>query len=195
MVGRYAYTAQEIERGEGVGSHLLVTLYVSQPSGLVKIGEYVRNYHNMFHTFCPFEQDRKEYALFSRDYGRTSVMSLPDCTEIAIDQDSKGFCPVDFYVPVKDEDYNDEDSDINGSFGFVAGCYWGDDRSWKIRFIDLSMISEGKVSVDGRLGYIQMPRKADSLGDLIDTTWWDRDDQIVEITCVKSFSTKVKRGR
>jgi len=90
----------------------------------------------------------------------------------------EGFCPTQFYVP----DYASWDSDWEGSagpeehmtpedwesfaedeevhtgqLGFVAGCYWGDDSSWKIQAIDLSRISEGIVTQDDRFGYLELP--------------------------------------
>jgi hypothetical protein len=43
-------------------------------------------------------------------------------------------------------------------WGFVAGCVWGDDCSWKIQCLDLSRASEGIVKRDDRFGYIELPR-------------------------------------
>ena len=42
-------------------------------------------------------------------------------------------------------------------FGFVSGCVWGDDSSWKIQYLDLSRIEEGIVKRDERFGYIELP--------------------------------------
>lgn len=61
------------------------------------IGSYIRNYHAMYRTFYPFECNGKHYALYSKDYQTTSIMSLPDCKHLG-DAES-GFCPVDFFVP------------------------------------------------------------------------------------------------
>jgi len=44
-------------------------------------------------------------------------------------------------------------------FGFVAGCIWGDDSSWKIEFLDLSEIANGVIQRDARFGYIEMPER------------------------------------
>lgn len=43
------------------------------------------------------------------------------------------------------------------SFGFVAGCVWGDDSSWKIQYLDLSEADKGIVRRDERFGYIALP--------------------------------------
>lgn len=65
-----------------------------------KIGEYERNYGSLFNTFAPFEQNGQYYALYSKDYTATRIMSLPDCKDIGSEEPhAHGFCPVDYYVP------------------------------------------------------------------------------------------------
>ncbi len=65
------------------------------------IGEYVRNYHSYAEsTFYPFQSKGKWYALYSKDYTCTRLMSLPDCKDLGGEEpDSCGFCPVEMYVP------------------------------------------------------------------------------------------------
>jgi hypothetical protein len=41
--------------------------------------------------------------------------------------------------------------------GFVAGCVWGDDSSWKIQYLDLSRADEGIIKREERFGYIELP--------------------------------------
>ena len=53
-------------------------------------------------------------------------------------------------------------------FGFVAGCHWGDDTSWKIQYLDLSEAEKGIVKRDARFGYIALPDKSISLKKAID---------------------------
>ncbi|WP_159600235.1 hypothetical protein [Agromyces humi] len=86
----------------------------------------------------------------------------------------EGFCPADFYVPdfaseigfadAADWDkhateswFQDEIALKQGQFGFYSGCVWGDDTSHKLRYIDLSRISEGVVTDDERFGYWEVP--------------------------------------
>lgn len=163
-----------------------------------KIGEYTRNYSSMFQTFYPFEQDGKYYALYSKDYTSTRVMSLPDCKDICGEKrDTFGFCPTKYYVPhPTDEEFNEHESDRQywideefpfGKIGFIAGCVWGDDSSWKIQFLDLSKITEGILSRDDRFGYIELPDKADNLKDAISFYVWDKEYPIIKISCSKSF--------
>jgi hypothetical protein len=42
-------------------------------------------------------------------------------------------------------------------FGFIAGCIWGDDSSWKIQYLDLSDAGNGILKRDERFGYIALP--------------------------------------
>jgi hypothetical protein len=187
------------------------------------LGEYRYGYSSPGRTFHPFFLRGKWYALYSRNYTATRLMSLPDCTDIGGEEpQSYGFCPTDFYVPnlysleflhtpgcPRDRkrpagaDYTvsctcrnphkpgcpiglpdpprkgggyDWDQCIckeereawdatrhvwhfpDRIFGFVAGCIWGDDSSWKIEFLDLSRADEGILKREARFGYIELPR-------------------------------------
>lgn len=42
-------------------------------------------------------------------------------------------------------------------FGFLSGCVWGDDTSWKIRYIDLSQIEQKILTITEKFGYIELP--------------------------------------
>lgn len=46
----------------------------------------------------------------------------------------------------------------SGMWGLYSGCVWGDDSSWKMRYVDLSRIDEGIVKTDERFGYLELPR-------------------------------------
>jgi len=41
--------------------------------------------------------------------------------------------------------------------GFIAGCVWGDDSSWKIEYLDLSRADSGIIVREARYGYIELP--------------------------------------
>ena len=101
-----------------------------------------------------------------------------------------GFCPVEFFVPMNftehytnkttgedlsynvwlDGEYEDEAeffTDATGksiqwaNYGFVSGCQWGDDTSWKLRYIDLSKIPDKVLTIQERFGYWEL---ADNMG-------------------------------
>jgi hypothetical protein len=75
-------------------------------------------------------------------------------------------------------------------FGFVAGCIWGDDGSWKIQYLDLSGVEKGVLRRDARFGYLEMPkdltlRQAIDMDDYrYDLT--DEEDRIA-ITALRRF--------
>jgi hypothetical protein len=133
-----------------------------------KICEYERNLY-LAQTFEPFRQGGREFALISRDYTRTAVLDLASGRVVAeeIDASGAGFCPVGFYVPdwwdvndgssIPGSEYWNADCEWpNGDFGFVWGCHWGDDGSWKVQYLDLSRVQQGVVRREERFGYVEL---------------------------------------
>jgi hypothetical protein len=159
------YSASELTKPSKPGCWDVATIEVLLNN--VKVGSYDRNYHSYgTETFCPFIWKGKEYALYSKDYTSTRVMTLPDCQDLCgEDRNSWGFCPVEYYVPINP--FNGE----SAGFGFVAGCVWGDDSSWKIQYLDLGRVDEGILVRDNRFGYIELPRKMYHLKDAICFYW------------------------
>lgn len=111
-----------------------------------KVGEFDRNY-NMLGTFEPFRQGDRDYALVSPHYTAISLMDLRTGEIIGGEEpNSNGFCPVGFYVP---DWWDVHDGRVlpgslwwtpdyewpAGDFGFVWGCVWGDDSSWKVQHV------------------------------------------------------------
>lgn len=163
---------------------LEVNVFKTENGKKEAIGSYKRNYPNVYRTFFPFMQDGKEYALYSSDYTSTRIMELPNCKDLGGEErDGLGFCPVEFYVPIfrkvtiKKDDmvlYLNQEACLDEKessdkyilhpiqyhkFGFVAGCVWGDDSSWKIQYLDLSEASKGILKRDDRFGYIELPER------------------------------------
>lgn len=71
-------------------------------------------------------------------------------------------------------------------WGFVCGCVWGDDTSWKIQFLDLSQASQGVLKRDERFGYIWLPGGV-TLKDAISTWNFEHDNQMIEIALPVRF--------
>jgi hypothetical protein len=42
------------------------------------------------------------------------------------------------------------------AIGFVAGCHWGDDSSWKLEVFDLSRAADGVLHRTARFGHLQL---------------------------------------
>jgi hypothetical protein len=143
-------------------------VHVDVLDGNAVIAGYDRNY-SMLQTFEPFRQGDRMFALISTHYTATSVMDLHTGDIIAAEEPaSGGFCPVGFYVP----DWWDlhdgmklpgskywrtaDDQWPVGDFGFVWGCVWGDDSSWKVQYLDLSSVADGVIRRDDRFGYLKL---------------------------------------
>lgn len=185
-MGDYELICSSIENKPGTWNSLMVEIHKKGK----KLGEYKRNYSSFYNTFCPFTYKGQEYALYSKDYTSTRVMSLPDCKDLGGEERATGgFCPTDYYVPM-DED-RDLESGIDGSFGFIAGCVWGDDSSWKIQYLDLSQVDKGIIKRKDRFGYIELPR-GQRLKDAIDLgdfdRRWEDDFNSVEIAQPRRYT-------
>ncbi len=160
----------------GTWDSTLVQVFRRDPSGDHLICEYERNY-SMFQTFEPFRQGQREFALVSRDYTKSAVLDLASGEVIAEEAEEyygedaqrpgAGFCPVGFFVPdwwdvhddsvIPGSEFWDEDDEWpTGGFGFVWGCHWGDDSSWKVQHLDLSCVRDGVIKRDDRFGYIEL---------------------------------------
>jgi len=203
----FSIKATELSYGKGYWTTWRVEVFRYK----IKIGEYERGYHGFIKsTFHPFRVDNEWYALYSDDYTATKVAKLTSKFTYwcGTDGHAFGFCPVDFYVPrfykmlmtsrtddIHGECYeyfiNEHDplniGDIYTNFGFVSGCVWGDDHSWKLRFIDLSGIKEKKLVVDDRFGYCELPDEL-SLKDCVYID--DPDITDIRITRTEYFSLR-----
>ncbi len=200
------YIAKEIEnidRGPECWNGVRIGIYEVQEGvedGEVheekKVGEYERNYHTLYNTFFAFKQREQWYALYSPDYTCTRIMTLPDCKDIGGEEPhAHGFCPVEFYVPWNDGNLLCIDREAAGTFGFISGCHWGDDSSWKIQYLDLSRASEGIIVRDDRFGYIEQMANL-SLKQSVDLSEYFYDpkedepeeaDKQVTIACMTRF--------
>ena len=174
----------------------------------ILIGEYIRNYHGDHLTFHPFQVGGEWYALYSAEYTCTRVMKLNEtsiedwCGETPAEN---GFCPTEYYIP-RYHKYNVDDNYeyviLNGSeyktldefeddtigsvetgfmnFGFLSGCIWGDDSSWKIRYIDLSDVLNKSLTITEKFGYFEMPHGF-KLRECVNLNAWEADNQVIKL--------------
>jgi hypothetical protein len=170
---KYFVTGAPKPNRPGTWDSTIVEVFRRGPSNEhQKICEFVRHY-TLLGTFEPFRQGNRDFALISRDYTRTAVVDLSTGSVIAEEVDEPGvhpgagFCPVGFYVPdwwdIHDgsiipgsESWNSDREWPRGDFGFVWGCVWGDDSSWKVQYLDLSRIQQGIVKREERFGYVEL---------------------------------------
>jgi hypothetical protein len=178
--------------------HAWTTVHVEVLDGERVVVSYDRN-HSMFDTFEPFRQAGRDLALVAPDYTASSVLDLATGEIVAgEDPDPQGFCPAGFYVPdwwdIHDGSvlpgsmhWRDDMEWPRGEFGFVWGCVWGDDSSWKVQFLDLSRVQDGEFHRDDRFGYVELathPKLA--ARDLIRCSSFE-DDMRVEFSVLESF--------
>ena len=156
---------------------------------------YPAFFHTFF-PFVGFA-DGKQYALYSENYTCTSLLDLEQGKSLGSEEpNSCGFCPVDFFVPLlykvteesegklhkhvyvslEDFEYKSKENNwenmivehVNAPYGFVAGCIWGDDSSWKIQLLDLKNVDKGEIKrLDDFLPYIEMPQNVKRLSECI----------------------------
>ncbi|HMP81757.1 MAG TPA: hypothetical protein PKA41_03510 [Verrucomicrobiota bacterium] len=155
----------------GTWDSTIVQVFRRVPGGgeLEQICEFERNY-SLLQTFEPFRQGGREFALISRSYTKTAVLDLASGQVIAEETEGSpgaGFCPVGFYVPdwwdIHDgsiipgsHHWNSDKEWPRGTFGFVWGCHWGDDSSWKIQYLDLRSVEAGVIKREERFGYVEL---------------------------------------
>lgn len=162
----FSITAKSVPTKPNCWDYTDVTIY----NDGTKIGSYTYQYPSKNPPFYVFRLKNNWYALYATSYMYTRIMSLPDCKDIGGEENEykNHFCPVEYYVPV----LNLWDGSIlnmeYAPFGFVSGCVWGDDSSWKLQYLDLSRADEGIVKRDQRFGYFELPSNV-KLKDCIDT--------------------------
>jgi hypothetical protein len=79
-------------------------------------------------------------------------------------------------------------------FGFVAGCIWGDDSSWKVQYLDLSRAPEGILKREEHFGYLELP-DGTSLGKAIDMKSYLYDDSYEQISIASQRRFSLSTGK
>ena len=168
----YRVEVEKIDHGPKHWKTMTVRIFC----GDKEIGSYERDYSSLYNTFHPFiGPDGRHFALYSPQYTTTRIMELPSCRDLGGESPGTfGFCPTGYAVPCPSEL---EHSGIpHPTFGFMCGCVWGDDSSWKIQYLDLSKVGLDDMERNGapiikrepRFGYIELLDSADDLKDAIE---------------------------
>lgn len=174
----------------------------------------------VWNTVHPFEHQGRWYVTYSSAYTRLSVFNITDQYEAWTDEGGAGgFCPVAVAIPWKHTDVRPEhershnltmwswlprigdqyegDASFRASaadFGFYSGCIWGDDSSWKLRYLDFSRLSEGIVVASDAFGYIPLPTSM-TIQDCVELDYVEEDeDRKVFALAVRSFFVQQPDG-
>lgn len=73
------------------------------------------------------------------------------------------------------------------NFGFVSGCVWGDDSSWKLRYIDLSKIMDKQLAITEKFGYVSLPDSL-TLKKCINMSNWEPENNWIHIVKQVGFN-------
>jgi len=186
LLARYTTQTRSVEIRPGAWKYLEVEVLLDGEP----VGRYTRNYPSLFDTFVPFVQaDGSVYALYSRKYTATRLMRLPTCEDIGGEESSAvGFCPTGYYVPYR------PDRGLTGDWGFVSGCIWGDDSSWKVQYLDLSGAGRGQIVRDERFGYLELPGRT-ALKEAVKLDLYHAGDNRGEIEFITRRAFSLKKGR
>lgn len=102
------------------------------------------------HGFCPTEIYIPKYNHTRPGYMQDGEMKSYDSYTVDCDVNTE----LDFINEQKQADFV---STQYCNFGFLCGCHWGDDTSWKVRYIDLSKIPDKILSITEKFGYWELP--------------------------------------
>jgi hypothetical protein len=126
------------------------------------------------HGFCPAEMYVPCYHTFNRSLNING--ETKEYTSYTLDNEYKN--PLDFENEKNETGYA---GTKYCDFGFLSGCVWGDDSSWKLRYIDLSKVPEKVLEITDKFGYWELPNGQD-LKSCINFSGWEPDHQWVELT-------------
>jgi len=71
-------------------------------------------------------------------------------------------------------------------FAFLAGCVWGDDTCWKLRYIDYKGIANKVLLIDDRFGYHPLPTNR-LLAECVDLSGWEPTCPIIFVSKREQF--------
>ncbi len=146
--------------------------------------------------FCPVEYYVPSYI--EREYefldGKLMRYTIIDPQSKDFEPSTQSFYPID---PVSGERIEVKKPNVlvtpltYTSFGFVSGCIWGDDWSWKVELLDLSQADKGIISREARFGYLPLPDKL-SLKNSLDLVDFEPDEEnwSIKIATQRSFDFK-----
>lgn len=191
---RYRVETARVSNGPGHWDSCVGTVLDTAYQKPRVVATVTRDYPNF--PYEPFRQGDRDYMLVAPHHTGTSVLDLATGEIVAAEPVAAGgFCPVGFHVPdwwdVHDgsilpgsQYWQPEYEQPSGLYGFVWGCVWGDDSSWKVQHLDLSRVADGVLQRDDRYGYVPLATNSSTPPDFIDV--WS-DDRTVTFSVLRSY--------
>lgn len=130
--------------------------------------------------FCPVEVYVPKYNTIADSYLLNGEKQIFDY--YTVDTDSKA--DAEFIAETRLPGYM---GTTYCDFGFIAGCVWGDDSSWKIQFVNLKDIANTPMEISEKFGYWEMP-KSMKLRDCLDMDGWEPDHPWIRLTKSENFN-------
>lgn len=87
------------------------------------------------------------------------------------------------------KDMSEFDFEKHTDFGFLSGCIWGDDTSWKLLYIDLSKVSDKELVISDKFGYWELPSTL-KLKNCINMSNWEPTHNWVELIRMENINLK-----
>jgi hypothetical protein len=207
----YRFTLTPIKNGPHHGDSTRCLVEAVDGISMLRVGEFAFNYsHSLDKIIKPFKVGDDWYCTYSTSYTKIAVAKLTERFE-HIDSDiggEGGFCPVEVVIPYKviwrklpeepvvyrwtypkDDEYDDDpDYEVEyASFGFYQGCKWGDDSTYKLRYLDFSKLKDRKLGVSAPFGRFELPRD----GRLVDHINLDHiDEGLLHLSRNEDFSER-----
>lgn len=126
------------------------------------------------HGFCPVEYYIPRYNIMK---GTVEISGkVNEFTTCGVDTEYENI--EEFIAEWKDPNFVETQF---CNFAFMCGCVWGDDTSWKLRYIDLSQIPDKVLTISEKFGYWELPGNM-TLRKCINMSGWEPDHPWIELT-------------
>lgn len=133
--------------------------------GFCPVEYYIPRYNKSVDSYGA-DDEKKEFDVYQMDNDYTSAESF------VADWDKPEFVETQFC-----------------NFAFLCGCVWGDDSSWKLRYIELAGVPNKELLITEKFGYWELPTQM-NLRQCINMSSWEPDHNWVELTRMEHLNLR-----
>jgi hypothetical protein len=130
--------------------------------------------------FCPVEFYVPQYLIVTLSYNSGEVLKEFEYTIVDCGPKDEKFIE-ELNSPTANHNYC--------NFGFLSGCVWGDDSSWKLRYIDFSKIEDKVLSITDKFGYWELPSGL-KLKECVDMSCWEPNNNWLTLLKQENINLK-----
>ena len=132
------------------------------------------------HGFCPVEYYIPRYNKSAHSFTIKDELCNVDTYEMDTEYTSP-----EAFVAAWDEPEFVETKFCD--FAFMCGCVWGDDSSWKLRYIELAGVPNKELLITEKFGYWELPTQM-TLRQCINMSGWEPENNWIELTRMEHFN-------